>query len=293
MPRISHLKMLTDLRTKTNHRGLRFFVALLLVLPLTGLIPQVVEAAAGDLDPAFGVGGKRTTDFFGNDDVGAAVAVQPDGKIVVAGIALSGEVGNFAVARYSSDGSLDSSFGTGGKTTTDFFGDIDLAFGVALQTDGKIIAVGTAVKPLSDRLETYFALARYNTNGTLDSSFGTGGKVTSDVLSINIHQTSFVIFVQSALGVVVQPDNKIVVVGGIIASESAFSTPAPLSNFGIARFNTNGTPDTSFNGTGRVSRDFFGRDDAATSVALQPDGKIVAAGFATKNVAPFVKTSLG
>ncbi len=92
---------------------------------------------------------------------------------------------------------------------------------------------------------------------------------------------------QSALGVVIQPDNKVVVCGGIIAAEAVVGTPAPLSNFGIARFNTNGTPDTGFNGSGRVSRDFFGRDDVATSLALQPNNSIVVAGFATKNTSPF------
>ncbi len=289
MPRNSCPNFLATLYTSTHLRKLRLLVSLLLILPLTGFLSQVAHAAAGDLDPSFGVGGKRTTDFLGNDDVGAAVVVQPDGKVVVAGIALSGDVGDFALARYNADGSPDSSFGTGGKTTTDFFGDIDLAFGVALQpSDGKIVAVGTAVRFVNnDHYETFFALARYNTNGTLDSDFGTGGRVTSDVLGINIHQTPFVVFVQSALGVVIQPDNKVVVVGGIIDSAAAFGTPAPLSDFGIGRFNSNGTPNTGFNGDGFVQRDFFGRDDLATSVALQPDNKIVAAGFATKNTSPF------
>jgi uncharacterized delta-60 repeat protein len=265
-------------------------VALLLVLTLVGLYPKIVAAAAGDLDPSFGVGGKKTTDFFGNDDVGAGVAIQPDGKIVVAdGSFISDTAADFGVARYNTDGSLDSGFGSGGKVTTDFFGDVDLAFGVAIQpSDGKIIVVGFAAKPTGDHYETFFALARYNTNGTLDSTFGLGGKVTNDVLGINIHQSSTVIFVQSAMSVLVQPDNRIVVAGGVIAAQAAPGlTPAPLSDFGLARYNANGTLDTGFGGSGKVTRDFFGRDDIAFSVALQPDNKIVAAGSATKNSGAF------
>ena len=275
--------------TRLARRELRAVLALLLVLALVGLYPNGVSAAAGDLDPTFGVGGKRTTDFFGHDDVGAAVAVQPDGKIIVAGPAfISDNAADFGIARYNSDGSLDSGFGSGWKTSTDFFGDIDIAFGVAIQpSDGKIIAVGAALKPTGGHYETFFALARYQTNGTLDPTFGTGGKVTTDVLDINIHQTLFVVFVQSAMGVVVQPDNKIVVAGGIVLAEALVGTPATLSNFGLARYNPNGTLDTSFGGSGKVNRDFFGRDDIAMSVALQPDNKIVAAGVATKGTSPF------
>ena len=87
---------------------LRLLVALFLVLPLSQLTTQISYAAAGDLDSTFGVGGKRTTDYFGNDDVASAVAIQPDGKIVTAAAALiSGGLGDFGVARYNTDGSPD------------------------------------------------------------------------------------------------------------------------------------------------------------------------------------------
>ena len=218
------------------------------------------------------------------------LAIQPDGKIVVAaGAYQSGDLADFGVARYNTDGSLDSSFGSGEKVNTDFFGDVDLAFGIAIQpSDGKIIAVGFAAKPTGDHYETFFALARYNTNGTIDTTFGSGGKVTTDVLGININQAFNVIFVQSAMGVLVQPDDKIVVTGGVIAVVTAPGViPAPLSNFGLARYNANGTLDTNFGAGGKISRDFFGRDDTAFAVALQSDNKIVAAGFATKNSGAF------
>jgi uncharacterized delta-60 repeat protein len=247
------------------------------------------NAAVGNLDPTFGLGGKRTTDIYGDDDVGEAVAIQPDGKIVVAVGAFSADgLSDFVLVRYNADGSLDSSFGNGGKIITDFFGDLDVAFGVAIQPDGKIIAVGFTAKPVGNHYETFFALARYNANGTLDTSFGSTGKITTDVLNLNINQSFNVVYVQSAMSVVLQPDGKIVVTGGVISEAvRSGSTPLPLSNFGLARYNTNGTLDSTFGGSGKISRDFFGLDDTAFSVALQADNKIVAAGFATKNTAPF------
>jgi uncharacterized delta-60 repeat protein len=97
---------------------------------------------------------------------------RPTGKIVAAGVAFGGPFSSFALARYNMDGSLDIGFGTGGKVTTDFAGS-GAAFAVALQTDGKIVAAGRA-------FVSEFALARYNMDGSLDMSFDTGGKVTTD-----------------------------------------------------------------------------------------------------------------
>src|SRR5262245_40277122 len=156
---------------------------------LCALCLRAVDAAPGDLDPTLGSSGKTTTNFFGADDFAAAVAVQPDGKIIVAGGAVVSDIdADFALTRYNQDGSLDSTFGSGGKVTTDFFGDIDLGLGVAIQPpDGKIIVVGTAVKPAADHYDTFYALARYQSNGALDTTFGTGGKVTTDVLNMNIN----------------------------------------------------------------------------------------------------------
>ena len=112
------------------------------------LSPGRVPAVAGSLDPTFGIGGKALTDFTAilsptimRRNPGA-VAVQTDGKIVVAGSSDQG--GNFAVARYNADGSLDSSFGTGGKQTIDFGSSYDEGYGVAVQADGKIVVVGAS-----------------------------------------------------------------------------------------------------------------------------------------------------
>ncbi len=101
----------------------------------------------GNLDPTFNSDGRVTTDFFGFFDIANAVAIQPDGKIVLAGTALLGLVYDFALVRYNPDGSLDSSFDGDGKLTTDFDGGGDSAYGVVIQPDGKIIAVGVSNRP--------------------------------------------------------------------------------------------------------------------------------------------------
>ncbi|MCA1625670.1 MAG: FG-GAP-like repeat-containing protein, partial [Acidobacteria bacterium] len=133
----------------------------------------------GSLDNSFGTGGKVTTPFGSDNDNAYAIAVQPDGKIVVAGDSYSTTLSNytFAVARYNQDGSLDASFGTGGKVATDFSSRDDDAYSVAIQKNGKIIVAGRA----SNGSNYDFALARYNTNGSLDASFGTGGKVMTPI----------------------------------------------------------------------------------------------------------------
>ncbi|MFH1140349.1 MAG: delta-60 repeat domain-containing protein, partial [Chloroflexota bacterium] len=133
--------------------------------------------ANGSLDTSFGTGGKVTTDFGGNSH-GLSVAIQGDGRIVVSGNAVVGSPSDFALARYNANGSLDTTFGAGGKVTTDFggAGGADSGNSVAIQSDGRIVVAGFSnAGGFND-----FALARYNANGILDTTFGTGGKVTTD-----------------------------------------------------------------------------------------------------------------
>src|SRR5262245_7025773 len=214
----------------------------------------------GTLDASFGTGGTVTTDVStdGNNDLASSVVVQPNGKIVVAGQTIISESFDFAfaLARYNTDGTLDASFGTGGIVTTDFAASLTQAVSVALQTDGKIVAAGqTFVNGSLD-----FALARYNPDGTLDASFGTGGTVTTDFASRQ----------DRAFSVAIQPDRKIVAAGQ--ATIGGF-------DFALARYNPDGTLDASFGTGGMVTTSFVGGSfDFAFSVALQPNGKIVAAG---------------
>ncbi len=222
-------------------------------------------AAAGDLDGTFGIGGKVTTDFVG---AARGIAVQPDGKIVTAGATL-GVTLDFALARYNPDGSLDATFGTGGKVTTDFAGSNEQAFAVALQQDGKIVAAGTT----GNGTGSDFALARYNPDGSLDATFGTDGKVRAD----------FAGGADQAFAVAIQPDGKIVAAG-------PEQSPYPnFYDFGLSRYEPDGSPDPTFGTGGKVATDIDptsgqGSVDLAHAVALQPDGKIVAAGFSENGV---------
>ncbi|MGH9268318.1 MAG: FG-GAP-like repeat-containing protein, partial [Acidimicrobiales bacterium] len=135
----------------------------------------------GALDATFGTGGTVVTAVGGDDDGANAVALQTDGKIVVAGFSFNGVDFDFAVVRYTSAGALDSGFGEDGAATTDISGDDDGAAGVVIQSDGRIVAAGdTNAGPNID-----FALARFNPDGSPDSTFGTNGKVTTDFNSDN------------------------------------------------------------------------------------------------------------
>jgi uncharacterized delta-60 repeat protein len=144
------------------------------------------------------------------------VAIEPDGKIVAAGFTGPAGAQCFAVARYNRDGSLDTSFGAGGKVTTQFFGEsIESANDVAIQENGKIVAVGSAFSAF----DPSYALARYNSDGTLDATFGTGGKITTDFgnpsdVGVLCPPARKDCSEDSANAVAIQPDGNIVAVGG-------------------------------------------------------------------------------
>ena len=215
----------------------------------------------GTLDASFGAGGKVMTGFTPRGDGAYGVAIQADGRIVVVGTTGSGK---FALARYNSDGTLDASFGVKGKVMTGFTSGPDTARGVAIQADGKIVVVGEDGSGNLVRSDTKFALARYNSDGTLDGSFGGGGKVTTD----------FTPWGDGASGVAIQADGRIVVVG------TAAGQQYEDTKFALARYNSDGTLDATFGAAGKVITDFTPRGDGAAGVAIQADGRIVAAGMA-------------
>ncbi len=225
----------------------------------------------GSIDKKFGKNGKITTDFFRNVDSISALAIQPDGNILVAGFAqLAGNGGNprvFALARYTGSGNLDTSFGSGGSLTTSFGGSFAGASAIMLQPDGKFVVAGTVdFNPQAPGSGLDFALARYNPNGSLDQSFGIGGKVVFDFFG------SF----DQANAAVRQPDGKIVVVGS--ASYDSFNRNI---GFALARFNPDGAIDFSFGSGGKQITGFFGQGAQANGIVLQPDGKLVVAGSAS------------
>jgi uncharacterized delta-60 repeat protein len=217
--------------------------------------------ADGSLDTSFNGTGKIITAVGDGDCHGEGLALQSDGKIVVAGYSFNPIGKNraeFTVLRYNADGTLDTGFGESGKVTTEIGRNSDSANSVALQSDGKIVVVGHTFAPGNND----FAIARYNENGTLDTAFNGTGKATADFSKLDYGR-----------GVAVQSDGKIVVAGD--ASHGDGRT------FAVARFNVNGTPDLSFNKTGKVTTDFGSSNAEARGVAVQSDGKIVVAGFAS------------
>ena len=217
---------------------------------------------SGALDRTFGRKGQVST-YFGRDTNGAyAVAIQPDGRIVAAGVASGGAAATgIAVARYNANGGLDPTFGDGGKVVTDFAGSLALASAILIQPDGKIVVAGQRT-PMSSYAD--FLLVRYTTSGALDQTFGNGGSVSTDFQPD---------WSDIAFGVALAPGGKIVAAG--------WGLPQGAGGPGVidlARYNPDGSLDTSFGQGGTVvSRP--AEDSAAFSVVVQPDGKMVVAGF--------------
>jgi len=223
--------------------------------------------ANGTLDTSFGTGGKVVTPFstLSREDVAYDVAIQADGMIVAVGYSDQGgsKSNDFALARYTATGTLDTGFGSGGKVTTHFGYSFDYGRSVAIQPDGKIVVAGDAYQGSVNTSD--FALARYNANGSLDTTFGTSGKVT----------THFGYTADRAYSVALLGD------GRIVAAGDAFQGTPNNYDFGLARYNSNGSLDTQFGVAGKVTTHFGNYDDYAYGgVALQADGKIVAAGYA-------------
>jgi uncharacterized delta-60 repeat protein len=215
-------------------------------------------SATGALDTSFDGDGWVTTDFEGGSDQANAVLIQPDGKIVAAGTASIGGDGDYAAARYNADGSLDTTFGGDGKASVGMGSTRggDDATDIALQEDGKLVLVGSrfccTAFPDDD-----FAVARLNADGSLDESFGLGGK-------------SFASFGgdEFAYAVAIGLDGKIVVAGDNRGASA-----------NVARYHPNGVLDESFDGDGKLS--IGSLSGGIRDVAVQPDGKIVLLGYHT------------
>jgi uncharacterized delta-60 repeat protein len=215
----------------------------------------------GLLDATFDADGTVVTDFGGSAAQATAMAIQTDGKIVAAGFSgVSGVRTDFALARYNPDGSLDATFDGDGRVTTDFPSNDDIAFAVAIQSDGKIVAAG-----LSRGSHLFdFAVARYNSDGSLDDTFGGDGRVTTD----------FEGDLDIAADLAIQTDGKIVAAG---------YADTPGLDFALARYDPDGSLDATFGGDGKVTTDFsteFSKTgDVAQEAMIQEDGKIIAAGY--------------
>ena len=223
-------------------------------LPLVLRRPVPFIESSGVLDTTFSQDGRVLTNFGGGDEWGRAVAIQPDGRLVIAGYTFTGSSNDVVVARYHPDGSLDTSFSGDGKVSTDWNYKDDYAWAVALQSDGKILVAGYAWDT-----DTNFFLLRYNLDGSLDTTFDGDGKLVTNFLGSD-----------EGRALVVQADGKILVAGHKYTSGSA--------DFALARYNPDGSLDASFSADGMQTVDFSGGIDYGYAIALQGDGKILVAG---------------
>jgi uncharacterized delta-60 repeat protein len=215
----------------------------------------------GRLDPSFGAtaSGQFAIDL-GGYNVAQHIVLQPNGAIVVSGRPIGDQPANnhTDVARFLPDGRLDLSFGSGGQLK---LAGIDVGQGLALQPNGKLVLVGTALQTTAPPTSR-FVLMRINADGSPDASFGTAGAASTALAE---HAT--------AGGVALQDDGKLVVVGTRALSAN--------QNFIVARYNTDGSLDGSFGNAGALSIDFFSFTDIGENVLVQPDGKIVVSGSQT------------
>lgn len=226
-------------------------------MAISAICALASPAWAASLDPTFGTAGIAST-AFGYYGAAAKVIVQPDGRIVTAG---QDAFGDFALARYTTSGALDTSFnGTGKVTTTPAGGCSGQARALALQADGKIVAAGTSCPNFNSVRN--FTLYRYNIDGSLDTTFGTSGKVVINVAAGGNSE---------ALAVAVQ-------------GSSIWVAGYAGSSFALARLTSSGALDYTFgSGSGFVTTP-MGTDTAfANSVAIQADGKPVLAGYASNS----------
>jgi uncharacterized delta-60 repeat protein len=255
---------------RMSSRAAALFIAAL-IIPFNisnrgGVLAQDLEPhdAPGDLDTSFGNGGRVSATPPGVQTFCRALALQRDGKLLAAGYNTVGD-SDFVVCRFNPDGSLDSSFGSGGTVRTDFFGSNDNATAVAVQHDGRIVVAGSALRGSTQDTRD-FVLVRYNTDGSLDSTFGTDGKVATDISGHADFATSLAI----------QPD------GRIVAAGRGYNPSVDESgDFELVRYDPDGSLDTTFGTAGKVVTDFFGHPDELNAIALQNNGKILAAGSAS------------
>jgi uncharacterized delta-60 repeat protein len=235
--------------------------ALLAALVICGA--ERARGAAGDLDPGFGSGGIVTTNVrIDTELVGStahAVVAQADGRTVVVGDAFP----DFALVRYLGDGSLDASFGLGGRVLTDFAHGIDVGRAALQQADGRLVAAGEARQGTLRQ----FALVRYLADGSLDASFGDGGQVLTPLGT------------DSAIAALaIAPDGALIAAGSAVVSGR--------SVFALARYLSDGSLDASFGIGGIVTTAVGPSDDRAVAVQRRPDGRIVVAGASLPSAAP-------
>lgn len=224
--------------------------------------------ADGTLDQTFNGNGRVIIDFFNSYDEAFSVLLPQDGKIILAGFVANGpnngSTYDFALVRLNTDGSFDSTFGVGGRVVKDISGagDADRAFDAALQSDGKIVMAGDVFFGAPAYYD--FAVARFNSDGSIDNTFDGDGRVFTEFVS-GRHETAWKVAVQK---------NEKIIAGG--RADQIFPTVAP-NDSALVRYNPNGSLDTTFDGDGKLVRDFSlnGEGDDVRALKVLTSGKII------------------
>jgi len=211
----------------------------------------------GTLDTSFNGTGKVFTEVNTSESVANAMTLQSDGKLIIAGYCGSGH--NFCAARYLSNGSLDATFSGNGIAQTAIGTSSSAASSVAVQPDGKIVLAGLCANGAAYA----FCALRYLSDGTLDVAFNGDGQLMTSIGNNGVTSTS-------TLALALQPDGKPLIVG---------TCDNGSDDFCLVRYGPNGGVDTSFNGSGKVITQMTTYPDNASALALQPDGRIVVAGY--------------
>ncbi len=220
----------------------------------------------GTLDATFGTAGKVITAFSNRDDVVGAIALQPDGKLVLAGSCNNGTVEDVCALRYGINGALDASFGSGGKLITVVGTGYSATRAVALQPDGNLLVAAECVTSVSvSKID--FCTLRVNANGTLDTSFGASGTLVTSINTGNNYVSAMTL----------QSDGKFILGG--------FCAVSGQVDFCAARLNAAGALDATFGTGGKLTTAISNgatpatSNDFLTAIALQPDGKLLFAGY--------------
>lgn len=249
-------------RSLGGRLAIRRTISVLVIGLLTALVPASPASAAaeGDLDTSFDTDGQVSTPIGPGEDAPNALALQPDGKIVVAGYATFANK-DIEVARYRPGGALDPDFGSGGLVGTAIGSGDEAANAVVIQPDGKIVVAGYA----DNGTNLDIAVARYLPNGSPDPTFGIGGVATLAITASD----------EVANAVAIQGDGKIVVAG--------YAFNGLNDDMAVVRYTRRGALDTTFDGDGiqTTTAQLNANFDRANDVAIQPDGRIVLAGFTT------------
>ncbi|MCX7211177.1 MAG: DUF4347 domain-containing protein, partial [Burkholderiales bacterium] len=220
--------------------------------------------ADGSLDNAFGSNGKLIVPVGSGDDTSRSVTLQPDGRILVAGFSRNGSTLDFSLIRLNVDGSLDTAFDGDGKVIVPVGSSTDIGYSVIVQADGKILMSGSSTTGSAAE----FSLIRLNVDGSLDTSFDVDGKLLMPVGSfIPLGSGDY------SYSLSLQPDGKILMAG--------YSSNGTDNDFSLIRLNVDGSLDTSFNVDGKLLVPVGSGADIGRSLSLQPDGKILMAGYSS------------